>query len=217
MGWKQWTRERLSSTELQQHLQDQVVINYPSASAFSAAVPNGSRKAGMLRFLQDVNRGEWFDSTAASNAGAWRHAFGSRPMAEFGPWDLTGTPSAAAAGVGMFPAATGGGLKVDPAPFSTGVNDQLSFPAGIWLVEWNTQIVGGAVNNGRAFHDLINASNSFRYQRMPVFTAGEDSSASHHLLFLTAATVIKFTGLYTTGALFTQRTTVRTFRLADLP
>jgi len=37
-GWKQWTRERLTSSQLQQYLQDQVVARFTSAAQRSAQI-----------------------------------------------------------------------------------------------------------------------------------------------------------------------------------
>jgi hypothetical protein len=58
MGWKLWTRERLTAADLQEHIQDQVTIHAASASAFDTMVPPGSRVDGMRRYLADVKREE---------------------------------------------------------------------------------------------------------------------------------------------------------------
>lgn len=72
MGWKQWTRERLSAADLQAYLQDQAVLKFASAAAADAAIPAGSRKLGMVRWLDDQKRAEYYDTTGAT----WRYAFG---------------------------------------------------------------------------------------------------------------------------------------------
>lgn len=59
MGWKQWTRERLSVTDLQEHIQDQVIARFASASARAAQLP--APEEGMVSYLEDVGRWEGHD------------------------------------------------------------------------------------------------------------------------------------------------------------
>jgi hypothetical protein len=61
-GWKLWTRERLSSFELQHLIQDQVVMRFASASARTAALT--APEQGMLTYLEDVHRVELYDGAA---------------------------------------------------------------------------------------------------------------------------------------------------------
>lgn len=64
MGWKQWTRERLSAASLQGYLQDQVVAHFPSASARAVALPNPTE--GMHSYLLDEDVREVHDGTGWS-------------------------------------------------------------------------------------------------------------------------------------------------------
>lgn len=68
MGWKQWTRERLSSTELQSYLQDQAVLRFASASARSAQL--AAPAEGMVSTLDDTNEVARWDPTRVTG-GAW--------------------------------------------------------------------------------------------------------------------------------------------------
>lgn len=58
MGWKNWTRERLSVPDLQEHIQDQVVMRFASGSARGAQLP--APEEGMVCYLEDVNRWEGY-------------------------------------------------------------------------------------------------------------------------------------------------------------
>lgn len=67
MGWKLWTRERLTTADMQALLQDQAVLQFASVSARDAAIATGARKAGMLSYTQadgtywgcDADGGTW--------------------------------------------------------------------------------------------------------------------------------------------------------------
>lgn len=76
MGWKLWTRERLTSTEFQQHIQDQTVLHFASLAAANSAIPTGNRTDGMVVWLEDVHYAMRWDLAG----GAWRWAFGA-PLA----------------------------------------------------------------------------------------------------------------------------------------
>jgi hypothetical protein len=58
MPYKEWGRERLLSSELQDYLQDQVVLQFPTASARRTAVPEP--KVGMLSWLDVPGVFEYF-------------------------------------------------------------------------------------------------------------------------------------------------------------
>lgn len=66
-GRKVWGRETLASADLQDYLQDQVVMRYPSASARAAAIPTATE--GMASYLDDVNALEV--CTVGGTPGTW--------------------------------------------------------------------------------------------------------------------------------------------------
>jgi len=53
-GYKTWTRERLSISDLQGYLQDQVVLHYPSSAARDTALPSSLRFVGMRVLILDT-------------------------------------------------------------------------------------------------------------------------------------------------------------------
>lgn len=53
-GYKTWTRERLSISDLQQFLQDQVLLHFPSAAARDSAIGSSLRFVGMRVLLLDT-------------------------------------------------------------------------------------------------------------------------------------------------------------------
>lgn len=57
LGWKAWTREKLSAAAFQGYVQDQVVQRWASAAARNAALPTPSE--GMVCYLADVDRFEY--------------------------------------------------------------------------------------------------------------------------------------------------------------
>lgn len=61
-GRKLWTKETLSSTELQDFLQDQTVMRFASAAARGAGIPNPTE--GMLSYLDDVDRVDFHTGAA---------------------------------------------------------------------------------------------------------------------------------------------------------
>lgn len=61
-GWKQWTREMLSSAELQSYLQNQVVLKFDSASQRESVLVAPTE--GMISYLADQNRYWWHDGNA---------------------------------------------------------------------------------------------------------------------------------------------------------
>lgn len=73
VGYKKWTRERLTVADLQNLLQNQVVLHFASAAAADTAIPAGDRVDGMVRWLDDVERAEYYDADATT----WRFAFGT--------------------------------------------------------------------------------------------------------------------------------------------
>lgn len=80
-GWKAWTTETLSSTEVQGYLQDQTVMRFDSASQRNSELTSPSD--GMVCYLEDS------DSLYYREAGVWRPLSGIWP-------DVTGNafPSA---------------------------------------------------------------------------------------------------------------------------
>lgn len=77
MGWKQWTRERLSSSDLQAFLQDQVILRFTSASQRAAQVPAPTQ--GMTSYLDDLRQyqsrwpdGTWRDLVRPAIGKMWR-------------------------------------------------------------------------------------------------------------------------------------------------
>lgn len=104
MGWKAWTREILTSLELQGFLQDQVVMRFASAAARDAKVQAPTE--GMVCYLDDSNRVQFFDGTSWQHvgAGAWAYALDAAP--EYGYSLTTGwaTVTDASASVGVVPA-----------------------------------------------------------------------------------------------------------------
>jgi hypothetical protein len=72
LGHKTFTRERLTSADVQGYLMDQVTLVYPSASARLADLP--APDDGMRSYLLDVKRTEVYD--AASGAWVCREALG---------------------------------------------------------------------------------------------------------------------------------------------
>lgn len=71
LGWKQWVRERLSQTDLQGYIQDQVVMRFPSAAARTAELPAPTQ--GMVSYLDDAGRWEGHDG------GGWDYLAGPTP------------------------------------------------------------------------------------------------------------------------------------------
>lgn len=69
-GRKVWTTETLSSTEVQEYLQDQVVMVFPSAAVRDVEIPNPT--PGMTVYLEDSGTWHGFDD------GAWRYLMGGR-------------------------------------------------------------------------------------------------------------------------------------------
>lgn len=61
-GRKLWTRETLSSADLQDYLQDQVVARFPNAAARQAQI--AAPTEGMLSTLDDTDTVERYDGTA---------------------------------------------------------------------------------------------------------------------------------------------------------
>lgn len=88
MPRKVWTRERLSRADLQDYIQDQVVMVFPSSAAADANLGTDVRD-GMTRYLEDADRFE------GRIGGAWRPiavsptsavtAVWSEPAGQFGP------------------------------------------------------------------------------------------------------------------------------------
>lgn len=70
MGWRQYTRERLTSADFQQYAVDQGNLAFPSAAARDAAIPVGERVEGMVSYLADVKA---FEDCIG---GAWRRRSG---------------------------------------------------------------------------------------------------------------------------------------------
>jgi hypothetical protein len=72
LGHKTWTRERLTAADLQGHLQDQVVLQYPSAAAADADLTEPL--AGMVRWTADTDRyqGRTPGVGGIETGGAWR-------------------------------------------------------------------------------------------------------------------------------------------------
>lgn len=66
MSWKLWTRERLTAADLQSYLQDQTVMQFPSASARDAVLTVATRKLGMVCACAD-SPGYLFVCTDAVN------------------------------------------------------------------------------------------------------------------------------------------------------
>lgn len=108
MGWKLWTRERLSLPDLQEHIQDQVVARFTSASARNTAIPLSERTEGMLTFREELD-GVWeaWDEAAAgwkivgmrrppSIRGTLRRSDGSNTLN--GPNNFTGLETVPVAG-----------------------------------------------------------------------------------------------------------------------
>lgn len=62
LGRKVWTRETLSSADLQGYVQDQTVMRYASSAARAAAIPVPTE--GMVTYLDDVNRLDVHDGAA---------------------------------------------------------------------------------------------------------------------------------------------------------
>lgn len=71
-GRKLFTREVLASADVQNFLMDQAAMRFPSAAVADAELPPAAREDGMIRFLADVGRGEYWDAPAD----AWRYAYG---------------------------------------------------------------------------------------------------------------------------------------------
>lgn len=84
-GRKIWTRETLSSADVQNYLQDQSVMVFASAAARTAAIPAPS--AGMVSYLADVERWDGYSN------GAWRYLGNRRPAAITGAAVLSNVPA----------------------------------------------------------------------------------------------------------------------------
>jgi hypothetical protein len=67
-GRRIWGRETLGATDLQDYVQDQVVMNYASASARAAAIPTATE--GMVSYLADVDALEV--CTVTGSPGQWQ-------------------------------------------------------------------------------------------------------------------------------------------------
>jgi len=62
LGWKAWTTETVSSTEMQGYIQDQTVMRFASISARNAVLT--SPTDGMVTYLEDVDRLEYREGGA---------------------------------------------------------------------------------------------------------------------------------------------------------
>jgi len=102
MGYKRWTRERLTVADLQSLIQDQAVLHFASLAAANSAIVPANRIDGMTVWLDDVHYAMTWDAAGAT----WRWAFGA-PAAP--------TPIAwpAAGGWGTVSGYPGPGLYID--------------------------------------------------------------------------------------------------------
>jgi hypothetical protein len=84
LGWKAWTTETVSSTEMQGYLQDQAVMRFASVSARNAVLT--SPTDGMVTYLEDVDRLEYREGGAY-----WRPLDAVWPTHTSGALPSTGT------------------------------------------------------------------------------------------------------------------------------
>lgn len=128
-GWKAWTRERLTSSQLQGYLQDQVIAQFDSNAAMDAALPAGSRAAGQATYMRDAGRfyGQYADGS--------RFPFG-RFLGSLSAW-----PSSSTVGRG---------------DYFYSIPHQCHFVAGASAVGWN-QVEAPSVN-GVAGRDALAAA-----------------------------------------------------------
>jgi len=64
LGHKVWTQETVSVANVQGYLQDQTVEKFASAAARTAALPSPTE--GMVSYLADVDRLDWYNGTTWS-------------------------------------------------------------------------------------------------------------------------------------------------------
>lgn len=141
------SREVLASTDVQSYLMDQAVMRFPSGIVADQELPPAAREDGMVRYLEDVRRGEWWDATAANGAGMWRWAYGHGAPTRAILEDLGAAVTAAAGGAEV---ATHPDRVIDPAAlFGAGFGARVDVhghmlvnPAGPGNADWSLYRVG---------------------------------------------------------------------------
>jgi hypothetical protein len=132
LGWKQWVRERLSQTDLQGYIQDQVVMVFASAAARLEELPAPSD--GMVSYLLSTRTLEVYGPPLAGGASTWRSHSGREVER-----------------VRTYQRALGTGT--DAYPSTSGLVVLLSgswpaAPAGEWLVHSTLAVAGSAADLG---------------------------------------------------------------------
>lgn len=135
LGWKLWTRERLTADEMQGYIQDQVILQFASSSARDAAL-GVSPDDGFVVTLMDTGR------TFLRKGGAWR-AIGWQPRAH-----LYGTVVQSGLATGYQTINMGAALVDDLGALSAGAFICPAAYAGRWRVSGAVGI--GAVGVGNA-------------------------------------------------------------------
>lgn len=137
MGWKQWTRERLTAADLQSYLQNQVVMRFSSASQRGTQL--AAPAEGMLSTLDDTDAVERHDGTT------WR-PLGISCYGKM--WRTSGPSAGLGAGittVGMDAARVAGGVTFDAS------GDTLTVPlAGLYRVNLRGYMLGGTTDGWNA-------------------------------------------------------------------
>lgn len=138
-GWRQYTRETLSSTVVQTYLQDQVVMRFASTAARDAALTAPAE--GMTAYIDALNLLTVYDGSG------WRYA-GPSPWVY--PSTSTGTYSAAISGA-TFADLAGYTSFTVPAPAGRLVEVEFSLPRLIANASSNIQLrlmIDGTVYDG---------------------------------------------------------------------
>lgn len=133
-GWKQWTRERLASSEFQDLIQNQVVPRFASASARTAEYPAPGKNA--LSMLDDWPGVVWYYTDTT-----WLPINPGRVHGKI--WRTAGFMSALTANtdtvVGMNASRVSGGFYTQP--------DTLVVPFdGLYDLEWQGYTSGGGTS-----------------------------------------------------------------------
>lgn len=134
MGWKQWTRERLTAAQLQSYLQDQAVMRFASSSARGAELPAPTE--GMISTLDDLDVVERHDGAG------WRPLASARAFGKM--WRTLGftgsaIPANTVTRIAMDAARVRGGFAFDNAA------DRLTVPLdGEYRVAARSYSAGGS-------------------------------------------------------------------------
>ena len=145
MGWKQWTRERLTAADLQALIQDQTVMRFSSSAQRTAQLPAPAE--GMVSTLDDT------DAVDRHDGSGWRplpHGYCSGKA-----WATTGS---AVLAVGAESVVDMGASRVSGGFVFTASDDTLTVPydglydltSSLYLTGAGTGLVGQFIRRQRA-------------------------------------------------------------------